>query len=61
MDSPVHIGDKVAKSTVLGRIGSPEEMAGAALFLASKAGGYCTGTVLLIDGGLTALGGRARL
>lgn len=54
-------GDAVAKSTALGRIGAPEEIAGAALFLASKAGGYCTGSVLVIDGGLTVLAGRARL
>lgn len=48
-------GDAVAKSTALGRIGAPEEMAGSALYFASKAGGYCTGSVLVVDGGLTTI------
>src|SRR5215469_10090441 len=36
----------------LGRIGTPEEIAGVALFLASDAGAYCTGSTSIIDGGL---------
>ena len=36
----------------LGRLGTPEEVAGVALFLASDAGAYCTGSTYIIDGGL---------
>ena len=39
--------------TPLGRIGSPDEIAGAAVFLASKAGAYMTGQAIVIDGGQT--------
>jgi NAD(P)-dependent dehydrogenase (short-subunit alcohol dehydrogenase family) len=46
--------DEVAATVPLGRIGEPEDMAGAALFLASRAGAYLTGTVLPVDGGIQA-------
>lgn len=36
----------------MGRIGEPEDVAGAALFLCSDAARYVTGVVLLVDGGL---------
>ena len=39
--------------TPLARIGDPDEIAGAAVFLASKAGAYMTGQTLVIDGGQT--------
>lgn len=46
--------DRVAKWYPLGRIGEPEDVAGAALFLASDEAAWISGAVLPIDGGLTA-------
>jgi len=40
--------------TPLRRIGEPEEIAGATIFLASEAGSFMTGQTLIIDGGVTA-------
>lgn len=37
------------------RIGAEEEMAGTILYLASKAGGYCNGSVVLVDGGVLSI------
>lgn len=41
------------KGTPLARIGTPDEIAGAAVFLASPAGAYMTGQAMVIDGGRT--------
>lgn len=43
--------------TPLGRIGEPDEIAGTAIFLASKAGTYVTGQGIVVDGGTTIRGG----
>ncbi|MDE2516292.1 MAG: SDR family oxidoreductase [Rhodospirillales bacterium] len=45
---------KRTRDTPLQRIGEPEEIAGAAVFLASAAGSFMTGQTLVIDGGITA-------
>jgi NAD(P)-dependent dehydrogenase (short-subunit alcohol dehydrogenase family) len=37
----------------LGRIGEPDEIAGAAVFLASRAGSFVTGQTIVVDGGAT--------
>lgn len=46
--------ERVAKWYPLGRIGEPEDVAGAALFLASDEATWISGAVLPVDGGLTA-------
>lgn len=42
----------------LGRLGEPEDVAGAAVFLAARAGAWITGQTLLVDGGTSAAGGQ---
>lgn len=44
---------KVAEQVPLGRLGTPEDVAGVVAFLASPAAAYLTGCVLTVDGGLT--------
>ncbi len=49
---PQDLLDKFAKMTMLGRLGQPEEIAKAALFLASDDASYVTGQTLSVDGGM---------
>ncbi len=46
-------GDQVKNRIPGGRIGEPEDMAGAAIYLASRAGDYVTGATIVVDGGAT--------
>lgn len=50
-------GERAVASTVpLGRIGSPEDIVGAVLYLTSRAGSYLTGAVIPVDGGYSTHG-----
>ncbi|RST51501.1 SDR family oxidoreductase [Variovorax sp. MHTC-1] len=46
-------GDEIKGNIPAGRIGEPEDMAGAAIYLASRAGDYVMGSTLIVDGGVT--------
>ena len=45
---------EVVKRTPLGRVGEPEDLGGAAVFLASSASDFVTGQILYVDGGFIA-------
>lgn len=47
------VTEKMVKRLPLPRIGMPEDISGMALFLASDASSYCTGSVFTADGGYT--------
>jgi NAD(P)-dependent dehydrogenase (short-subunit alcohol dehydrogenase family) len=49
-------GRRILEHTPMGRFGSAEEIAGAAVFLASPAGGFVNGHTLVVDGGYLASG-----
>ena len=50
-------GKQIRQGVPLKRIGEPGDMAGAAIFLASKAASYITGVVIPVDGGITGCAG----
>ena len=56
-DMAAKLGDEIIEQitaeTPLGRLGSPQDVADAVLFLASEAASFITGHVLVVDGGLT--------
>ncbi len=45
--------ERFAQRTALGRWGEAHELDGAVIYLSSEAGAYCTGHVLVVDGGMT--------
>ena len=50
-DLPADVREQAIGETVLGRAGTPEDVAGAVLFLVSAMSGHVTGQVLRVDGG----------
>lgn len=52
---------KVSAGVPLGRIGSPDDIAGAAIYLCGRGGSYVTGLILPLDGGLHVKTGRESL
>ncbi len=48
-------GDEIAERTPMGRNGQPDDVAGAAIYLASPAASWVTGVILPVDGGMSTL------
>ena len=44
-------GESIKAAIPLGRIGTPEDVAGACLFLSGRAGAYVNGATIALDGG----------
>jgi len=49
------MGDEILESTPMHRVGTPEDIAGVALFLSSRASNYTTGVTIPCDGGIAML------
>ena len=48
------MGERIRQGVPLKRVGEPSDMAGAAIYLSSKAGAYVNGSVIPVDGGIVA-------
>jgi NAD(P)-dependent dehydrogenase (short-subunit alcohol dehydrogenase family) len=48
-------GEAIAQSNPMRRIGRPDDMAGVAIYLASRASSYLTGVLIPVDGGISSL------
>ena len=54
---PTARGEKVIRNTPMGKFGTPGEMAGTVLYLASDLSGFVTGVIIPVDGGFNAYSG----
>ncbi|MDX1649990.1 MAG: SDR family oxidoreductase, partial [Myxococcota bacterium] len=54
-NNPPEAQEAMRRASPMQRIAPPRELVGAALFLASDAGSYVTGSTLIVDGGMTML------
>ena len=52
-NNPQEAIDAMTRGTLMKRLGTPDELVGAALLLCSDAGSYITGQVVIVDGGGT--------
>ena len=50
-------GEEIRAGVPMGRIGEPSDMAGAAIYLSSRAANYVTGAIIPVDGGITGCAG----
>jgi NAD(P)-dependent dehydrogenase (short-subunit alcohol dehydrogenase family) len=55
LSDPDDAWKQTAAQHPLGRVGTPEEVADAIVYLATPQSAFVTGTTLVIDGGLTAI------
>jgi NAD(P)-dependent dehydrogenase (short-subunit alcohol dehydrogenase family) len=51
-DVPDKVNESIARSIPLKRLGTPQDVAGSALFLASRLADYLTGVVIEVNGGM---------